>query len=876
MSDFTAKILATLDLTKIPSQISQIEKTPVTLNNVTINTNNLASQVQGALDKQKFTVNIASVNMQNVQSQMQNAGSSAGKNFANSFNNNVKNINVSGLEKAINDVSSKLIEKSFPVNTNASDAFKQQMEDLVKTWTNAKGKMTDLKISTKTVFDEKAGQNVERLNHAIVTYDNGLGQIIKKTIALGQIGTKTNGNGEIVPIKGFVEVAGQYSKSLDDVAAKTDTFIDKQKQAVAKYQNQINTLNSKATDQNVSSPIKQQGNLDKIKAKYDEVKAAIDAMNQADANSFVDSKINVEKVISEYKILVNQLREAENVATKMKGSDFASGLSIAKNNLDKLVADSKGYSQMESTLNNLKSSITSVGDTAGLNAFTDSLRVAKSELEKYKSEQKDAKLFEKTIQPKIDSGEFTTKMGEIDRLMKGISTTSDSLQTNIANLNNAFNTINSGNASMEDKVKAYEAFNSLLPAIKNQISEIAKAEQETAKANIVSNNITKWMNDNAKAAEVYGNELRNIQQQLSSGAITSSQATIQFRQIQSEAKAAGLTTNVFATSLKNVTLQVLGLGSAVAVIRRVISTIKEGVQTVTELDTALVDLRKTATASASELNQFYFEANDIAKQYGATTQQIIQSAADWSRLGFNLEDSKTMSKMSSMFSSISPGVSVDEATSGLVSVMKAYGIEAEDALDGIMSKINIVGNSFALSNKDVIEGLKRSSASMAAMGQDLDSTIALFTAAQEVLQDSATTGTALRSMSLRIRGFDEETEQLSDDLVGLSGKIIDLTKTASKPMGVSIFTDETQTKYKDFVDYFRELSEVYDEMSAKNQTALLNDLFGKRGAQAGSALIKNFATVDAALEKMKNSAGNAEQEMSIITDKYCLYVQKCA
>ena len=225
-----------------------------------------------------------------------------------------------------------------------------------------------------------------------------------------------------------------------------------------------------------------------------------------------------------------------------------------------------------------------------------------------------------------------------------------------------------------------------------------------------------------------------------------------------------------------------------------------------------------------------------------------------------------MSALSSQFAAISPGVDVDQATTGLVSAMKAFGIETDDVLDGIMSKVNIVGNSFAVSNEDVLEGLQRTSAAMSAMGQDLDSTIALFTAANEILQDASTTGTAIRSMSLRIRGFDEETEQLSDDLVGLTGKIIDLTKTAAHPEGVSIWMDETKTQYKDFTDYFRELSSIWDEISPENQTALLNDLFGKRGAQAGSAIIKNFDTVDEALQKMSNSAGNADKEMDIITN----------
>ena len=54
--------------------------------------------------------------------------------------------------------------------------------------------------------------------------------------------------------------------------------------------------------------------------------------------------------------------------------------------------------------------------------------------------------------------------------------------------------------------------------------------------------------------------------------------------------------------------------------------------TIRELDYALVDLAKTTKMSQSEMNQFYFSANDIAKQTGVTTKEIISQAAAWSRL----------------------------------------------------------------------------------------------------------------------------------------------------------------------------------------------------------------------------------------------------
>ena len=85
--------------------------------------------------------------------------------------------------------------------------------------------------------------------------------------------------------------------------------------------------------------------------------------------------------------------------------------------------------------------------------------------------------------------------------------------------------------------------------------------------------------------------------------------------------------------------------------------------------------------------------------------------------------------------------------------------------------------------------------------------------------------------------------EVSADSVNFTGKIIDLAKTAEHTGGVSIFTDDTQTHYKDFQDYFRELSEIWDEISEKNQVALLNELFGKRGSLA-EKLIKTLVRME--------------------------------
>lgn len=428
--------------------------------------------------------------------------------------------------------------------------------------------------------------------------------------------------------------------------------------------------------------------------------------------------------------------------------------------------------------------------------------------------------------------------------------------------------INSQIADLKRLAKEYQNTEDATKAEAAAVRQVAKEQDTLGRSATLSNNIQVWMNNNEKAAQKYGDRLRELQSILANNkdpALLTS-ARVEFSKIQSKAKAAGLTTNQFAASLKNTALQLLGLSSGIMVLRKIISVVKEGVNTVIELDTALVDLKKTTTMNDSDLAAFYKDANKAAIELGVTTKDIIQSAADWSRFGLSdKESAEGMAKLAAKFAAISPGVSIDEATTGLVSVMKAYGIEVEDVLDGVMSKINIIGNTAATSNQQIITGLQNSSAAMAAMGSTLEENIALFTAAQEITQDESKVGNALRSISMRIRGYDEETEQLSDDLANISGEVVNLTKTASNMQGVSLFTDATQTEYKSVYQYLKEISEIYDELSAKDQQELMEKLFGKNRASVGQAILKNFEAAEKAMNNMANSAGNADAEMKVIT-----------
>ena len=360
--------------------------------------------------------------------------------------------------------------------------------------------------------------------------------------------------------------------------------------------------------------------------------------------------------------------------------------------------------------------------------------------------------------------------------------------------------------------------------------------------------------------------------ELASGAevpITKLRQLIQeFIGIQNSARQAGKLGLSFFDTLKQGMKSFSYWTSSTFLVMKTITEIKQAVATVKELDTALVDLRKTTTMTAKELEDFYYASNDVAKQMGVTTEEILKQASSWSRLGFSSKEAATeMAKLSSQFKLISPGMDSDTATTSLVSIMKAYDIDVNNVLDGVLSKVNAVGNKFATSNAEIAEGLQKSSAAMASVGGTLEDNIALFTGAQEIVQNASQVGNAIRSISLRIRGYDEETEQLSEDLVDVTGKVADLTKVASNGgHGISLFTDASQTEYKSLVTYLGEIHNIWDELDQKTQNDLLDKLFGKNRAQVGAAIIKNFDAVKESLEVMSDSAGSAEKEMSIMMD----------
>lgn len=304
-------------------------------------------------------------------------------------------------EKAIGNVTSKNIGRYFRVNKSDSRQFQSEMEKLVSEWTNGKGKVTDINIQTRTSYDKKAKENIERLHQATVTYKNELDEVIKKTIAWRQIGATINAKGEKEVIRGFVEVAGQYSKAIDSINTKTDTFNEKQKNAVASAQNKLSTIESKLHDKGANKTLANTDfDINGLNNQINAVRNAIDILGNSSRETFGQAQRDVDREINSLNNLITFLKNAEYTATSLRTKDIETVKIDESNKLDAFIQkmEQSGHytDELKNKVIHLKSDLSNVFDVNSLTNYLNSVSNLQTEFQKVdataKTVEKSAKL----------------------------------------------------------------------------------------------------------------------------------------------------------------------------------------------------------------------------------------------------------------------------------------------------------------------------------------------------------------------------------------------------------------------------------------------------------------------------------------------------
>lgn len=306
----------------------------------------------------------------------------------------------------------------------------------------------------------------------------------------------------------------------------------------------------------------------------------------------------------------------------------------------------------------------------------------------------------------------------------------------------------------------------------------------------------------------------------------------------------GLFSKIFG-SLKDKLIQITKYVSAYEIFYKAVNAIRSGIEVVKELDLAMTEMKKVTNESQQALDTFAKSTHKTAQEIGSTASIIQNSAADWMRLGYSIKEAAGLAKNTSILMNVSEFEDIGTATESMVAMIQAFKGEGADVVElssTLIDKLNNIGNNYSISTSELAESLKRSSGTLIAANNSVDEAIALSVAANALIQDAESTGSALKVISMRIRGtsvkaleeIGEDTEGLIETTSKLQQKVQSLTAVNGK-MGVSLLdaNGNYRTTYEilqDIADLWNEIGEADIADGQNRQAALLEVLAGENFA----------------------------------------------
>ena len=257
--------------------------------------------------------------------------------------------------------------------------------------------------------------------------------------------------------------------------------------------------------------------------------------------------------------------------------------------------------------------------------------------------------------------------------------------------------------------------------------------------------INKKIQGNSDVMNQYNSVKSDIQSALRStdGAFkesTLSKAAEGFSALKKQAQDLGLEGKTLSQVFQNLFGQHFSTMVAMGALHLMQNSLQQVYQNVVDIDTAMTELKKVTDETSAGYEKFMDNATSRAKELGTTVTAVINSTADFARLGFNLQDAEKVSNAALLLKNVGDGIdSIDSASSMVISSMQAFGVEADNVMR-IVNEYNTAGNKFAISADGVGQAIQRSGAALHAANNTLEESIALATAMNRVIQNPETVG----------------------------------------------------------------------------------------------------------------------------------------
>ena len=349
----------------------------------------------------------------------------------------------------------------------------------------------------------------------------------------------------------------------------------------------------------------------------------------------------------------------------------------------------------------------------------------------------------------------------------------------------------------------------------------------------------------------------------------------QLGSFRSELKVTGNAGLTMTDALKNGLYKVFQLFGSHGIIVQFTAQLRKAWTEAKELDKSMTDLsRVNAEITRSGFPDYLDKVISKTKQLAVATKDYIDAVTTFSRAGYNLADSETLADMAVQLEKVGDMSAVD-ASKALLAGLQGYAEIGGYGMDQLAEKaqalndrIDKIGNTASITQAELSQGIQAVGSVMNDANTSVDEFLALLGAGNRAVQDSDKVALAIRTSALRIRGCTTELEEMgetTDDVIESTSTLAEKIKALTNidgSGGVNILEADEET-FRSIYDIYNDIAKVYDKMSDKDASALLDLIAGKNRSNQISAILQNMSEANELLEKSLNAAGTASEEYEI-------------
>lgn len=321
-----------------------------------------------------------------------------------------------------------------------------------------------------------------------------------------------------------------------------------------------------------------------------------------------------------------------------------------------------------------------------------------------------------------------------------------------------------------------------------------------------------------------------------------------------------------STSFKNIFTRFTQMGMAYSILGKLKKAFAEVVQSATQLDKAMVNLRVVTGASYEDAKSMIHGYAKLGSELAATTLEVSTAAQEWLRQGYDVAEVNKLVE-SSIKLSVLGMMSASDATKSLTSAMKGFKLEAGDVSE-IVDKFTSLDMKAATTAGDIATALSKFATTAQMAGVDIDQAAAMATTIMDVSQnDAGATGNALKTIFSRFGNVKAGTYQnmASGDSDDTTDKINDIERVLST-LGIQVRSSAREMR--DFDDVLDDIAEKWQYLDSVSQNAIATALAGTRQRESFAVLMNNYDKYKEFIEVSKNSAGTADEKYQSYLEQF--------